>query len=111
MLAEVRRILILRNPVVPAPVSLPVSVPERQGEYEERASCGRAIFGDFGSTPVLKRCLRPEIAKGGNHGERPRRIATKRSRGRSERACMGTDTETGAGTTGFSESQHSADLC
>jgi len=26
---------------------VPASAPERRGEYEERASCGRAIFGDF----------------------------------------------------------------
>jgi hypothetical protein len=54
-------------------------VPERRGECEERASCGRAIFGDFGTTFLLKTCLRPEIAKGGNLGERLQRIGAKGS--------------------------------
>jgi hypothetical protein len=56
----------------------------RQGEYAESASCGRAIFGDFGSTLFLNRCPRPEIAKGGSLGERFQRTGAKRSRGRSE---------------------------
>ena len=42
----------------------------------------------------LETCLRPEIAKGGNLGERLQRIAAKCSRGRSERA--GTETGPGA---------------
>jgi hypothetical protein len=78
--------------VNPSPVS--ASAPGRRGEYEERASCGRAIFGDFGTTFFLKTCSRPEIAKGGNLGERLRRIGAKRSRGRSEQA----GTETGEAT-------------
>jgi len=49
---------------VPVPVS--VSVPGRRGECEESAPYGRAIFGDFGTTLFLKKCLRPEISKGGN---------------------------------------------
>jgi len=39
----------------------------------------RAIFGDFGTTFLLKGCLRPEIAKGGNLGERLQRIGATRS--------------------------------
>ena len=48
------------------------------------AYCGRAIFGDFGMAIFLKKHLRPEIAKGGNLGERLQRKGTKRSRGWSE---------------------------
>jgi hypothetical protein len=57
---------------------VPVFVPGRRGEYEEIASCGRAIFGDFGTTFLLKKCSRPEIARGGNLGERLQRIGAKR---------------------------------
>jgi hypothetical protein len=70
------------------------SAPERRGEYEERVSCGRAIFGDFGTTLLLKKCSRPEIAKGGNLGERLQRIGATRSRGRSEREGTETESET-----------------
>jgi len=38
----------------------------------------RAVFGDFGMTFLLKRCSRPEIAKGGSLRERIRRIGAKR---------------------------------
>jgi hypothetical protein len=55
------------------------SAPGRRGEYEARASRGRAIFGDFGTTFLVKTCSRPEIAKGGNLGERLQRIGAKRS--------------------------------
>ena len=73
---------------VSAPASAPM--PGWRGEHEEVASCGRAIFGGFGMTFLLKKRCRPEIAKGGSLGERVQRIGAKRSRGRSERACTGT---------------------
>jgi len=46
----------------------PVPAPEGRGEYAESASCGRAIFGDFGTTIPVTKSLRPEIAKGGSLG-------------------------------------------
>jgi hypothetical protein len=64
----------------------------------EGASCGRAIFGDFGTTFLLKKYSRPEIAKGGSLGERLQRIGAKRFRGRSERADTGAEAEADEGT-------------
>jgi hypothetical protein len=32
-------------------------VPGRRGDYEEGAFCGRAVFGDFGTTFLLQAVL------------------------------------------------------